>query len=155
MPPVEFDRENFVDMIDEAWPILQAQWFELNINHDIPLALNRDKYRANDEAGLIRIYTARIGGELVGYVCFIVSVVPRYDTSPPQALQDVIYVENSARGAGIGRGLVRYAEAALKAEGAQVVYHHVKVAHPVLRTLLESEGYEVAEWVLTKRLDRS
>lgn len=154
MPPVEYRRENFIDMIDEAWPILQQQWRELNVNHDIPLVLNREKYRANDESGLLRIYTARIAGTLVGYVCFVVAVIPRYDTSPPQALQDVIYVEQSARGAGIGDMLVKFADSALRGEGVQVVHQHVKVAHPALRKLLERNGYEVAEWVLIKRLDR-
>lgn len=149
-----FARENFADMIDEAWPILERQWRELNMNPDIPLALDRDRYRANDESGLLRIYTARVDERLVGYVCFVVSTIARYSKSAPQALQDVIYVEPSARGAGIGRELIDYADYELRAEGVQVVYHHVKVAHPALRNLLESRGYDVHEWVLSKRLDR-
>lgn len=152
MTNLQFARERFVDVIDEAMPILQKQADELNANPELPLAVDQQVYENADEAGALRIFTARIDGALVGYACYQVAVNPHYSTSPPQAVQDVIYVEPSARGAGIGDALIKYCNSMLAFEGVNLDYQHVKVAHPSLRKLLEMNGYEIVEWVLMKRL---
>jgi GNAT superfamily N-acetyltransferase len=152
MPDIQFARESFVDVIDEALPILEAQAAELNANPDLPLAVDREAYQNVDDAGVLRIFTARIDGALVGYACFHVAINPHYSTSPPQSVQDVFYVEQSARGAGIGDGLIKYCNSMLAFEGVNIDYQHVKLAHPGLRKLLEANGYTVVEWVMSKRL---
>ena len=152
MPDLQFARERFVDMIDEALPLLKKQADELNANPDLPLAVDRPAYEAADDAGVLRIFTARIDGALVGYGCFFVMTNPHYCTSPPQSKQDVFYVENSARGAGIGDKLLKYCLSMLEFEGVNLDYQHVKIAHPALRKLLEANGYTMVEWVLMKRL---
>jgi hypothetical protein len=52
----------------------------------------------------------------------------------------------------LGLELVRHVDAELLKENDDVNHYHVKVKHPALKTLLEHEGYEVTEYVLTKRL---
>ena len=148
----EFARERFSDVIDEAMPLLQKQAAELNANPDLPLAVDRDVYNAAEDAGVLRLFTARFSGHLIGYACFSVAVNPHYATSPPQSVQDVFYIEPTARGVGIGDAFIKYCNSMLAFEGVNLDYQHVKIAHPALRKLLEANGYVMVEWVLMKRL---
>lgn len=150
--PLTLQRETFAEVINDARPLLCEHWLEIAHYQDIPLAVNEDNYRRIDAAGLLRIYTARRGGILVGYACFLVDMNSHYMTSK-QAKQDVVYVEQSSRGAFVGIRLLKFADAALKAEGVQVVYHHVKLSHPALGALLKHQGYEPIETIYGRRLD--
>lgn len=150
--PLTLQREAFADVIAEARPLLVEHWLEIAHYQDIPLAVNEPGYSRIDAAGLLRIYTARRGKVLVGYACFLVDSNSHYMTSK-QAKQDVLYVERSSRGAFVGIRLLKFADAALKAEGVQVVYHHVKLSHPALGVLLKHQGYEPIETIYGRRLD--
>lgn len=145
-------RESFADVIAEARPLLCEHYLEIEHYQDIPLAVNEPGYQRIDAAGFLRIYTARRAGILVGYACFLVDYNSHYATSK-QAKQDVVYVEQSSRGAFVGIRLLKFADAALKAEGVQVVYHHVKLSHPALGALLKHQGYEPIEVTYGRRLD--
>lgn len=160
-----FQRERVVDLFDEARPLYEAHYKEIAHFQDIPLQVNEDGYRAMEEAGLLRVYTARDCGELVGYVVFKVGPNLRYMTSL-QALQDILYVDKSRRGLLIGKGLIDHAYARLKAEGCQVVYQHAKAGPEVVAALkalkprhdvgrfFEWTGHELIDLVYGKRLDK-
>lgn len=145
-------RERFAAVIDEALPLLQRHWQEVTHYSDIPLDIDRPGYERIDQAGLLRIYTARDDGKLVGYAAYVVGKNSHYRASL-QARQDVIYVASNLRGAWIGSKLVKYADAMLAHEGVQVVYQHVKLAHPALGRILERAGYEPIETIYGRRLD--
>lgn len=145
-------QETFADVIDEARPLLVEHWQEVAHYQDIPLAVNEPGYQRIDAAGLLRIYTARRCGVLIGYAAFLVDFNSHYSGSK-QAKQDVLYVEQSSRGAFVGIRLLKFSDAALAAEGVQVVYHHVKLSHPALGVLLKHQGYEPIETIYGRRLD--
>lgn len=160
-----FRREKFVDVIDEAEPLLRAHWHEIARFPDIPLDIDQRTYMLAEAAGMLRIFTARVERradvaadravrhlDLVGYAVYIVSVHPHYKGSL-QAKQDVVYVEQASRGRWIGYKLLKYADAELTAEGIEVAHQHQKIAHPALGVILKRLGYEPAEVIWTKRLN--
>jgi len=152
-PAVVIGPEPFGVFWADALPIITRHWREISAWPDIPLSVDVEKYLAVERDGKLRLVTAREDGVLVGYALFIVSPHGHYQGSL-QALQDVFYVDPSRRGYRLGLKLLKASEALLKAEGVQVVHHHVKCAHPALGRLLELRGYDWVERIYSKRLDR-
>ena len=150
--PLKLQRETFADVIADARPLLVEHWQEIAHYQDIPLAVNEAGYQRIDAAGLCASTPRARAGVLVGYACFLVDQNSHYSTSK-QAKQDVLYVEQSSRGAFVGIRLLKFADAALAIEGVQVVYHHVKLSHPALGVLLKHQGYEPIETIYGRRLD--
>lgn len=152
--PLVYAEEAVTDALwNEISPLLVQHWRELSAHLDIPLSVNRGFYEQADREGALCLVTARREGALVGYAAFLIRQNPHYQTSR-QAVQDVLYVHPSVRGGRIGLCLIRAADARLRARGCQVVYHHVKRAHPILGRLLERAGYTPVETIYSHRLDR-
>lgn len=150
-PEVVFAKEPLTDALwDEALPLLFDHWKEVAHYHDIKLNPDRDSYNVNQQVGLLRCFTARQEGRLVGYSLFFVRPHLHYaDTI--FAYQDVIYVDPKARGS-TGYRFICYCDAQLKAEGVNVVTQHIKAAHNFGK-MLERQGYELMDLIYTKRLD--
>lgn len=151
-----------MDLALEAWEDVQPEiaelcklhWEEIALDKDIPLAPDWDAYARLDDAGMLRPYVARNeGGELVGYSVFFVSPAMHYRHSL-QANQDVVFLHPDYRRGRLGMSLLTLAEDSLRAEGVQVIHHHVKQAHPALGRVLERMGYGVADIIYKKRLDK-
>lgn len=147
-----FERERLVDMYDEAIPLLQSHYEEIAFYRDIPLSPNRAIYEASDRSGNLRVYTVRDAGTLIGYGVFAIALAPHYTTSL-QASEDVLYLRQDARGKTIGYRFLAWCDEQLRAEGVQVVSHHVKKHHPALGKLLVNLGYDEQETIYTRRLD--
>ena len=139
-------------LITELEPILVAHYQELSNNIDIPLNPDYDKYKKLYEAGCLVIVTARSGGLLVGYTCFLISPNMHYKTSL-QAYQDAMFVRQDKRKTMLGAGiaLLRESEKVLKARGVQLIQHHVKV-YKDFSPMLERLGYSFVEKIYQKRL---
>jgi len=152
-----YQRELFDAFYLEALPLLERHRLEIAHFPDIPLDVDTDRYRNAEQAGVLRIYTARLNHgpsgplTLIGYAVFLLQHNPHYQSSL-QAVEDVLYVDPDQRRGRTGIELIRFSEAALKREGVQAVYHHVKLAHPTLGILLAKEGYESIETIYVKRI---
>ena len=147
-----FQRERPHELLDEARPLFEAHYKEIAHYQDIPLDINEALYRYWEEQNCLRVYTARYNGDLVGYVAYKVGPNARYQTSL-QALQDILYVEKTKRGALFGKRLLDCSYARLKDEGVQVVYQHCK-ANSTTGKFFELTGHELIDLVYGKRLDR-
>jgi GNAT superfamily N-acetyltransferase len=145
-----------VEPVDHIWhevmPLLERHWAEIAHYSDIPLDVNQRKYNGLHVLGALRVFTLRLFGELVGYAAFIVDRNLHYQGSI-QALQDVVFILPKYRKTGLGRQLLETADATLRAEGVQVVYHHVKHTHD-FGPLLMDMGYESIETIYGRRLDK-
>jgi GNAT superfamily N-acetyltransferase len=129
-------------------------WQEVAHYGDIPLAPDWSMYRAMEDSGALRCYTARLHGELIGYAVFFVRQNMHYSFSK-QAVQDVLFVDKHYRRGTVGTRLIRYADAMLQGESVQVVYHHVKNKPELdFGPLLKRLGYEPIDTIWGKRLDR-
>lgn len=151
MPELQFQRENITGLWEELEPRLRDHWTEIATWLDIDLDPDTDAYAALEEADMLRVFTARTAaGRLVGYAAYFVRSHLHYQHSR-QASQDVLYLAPEYRRGRAGIRLIRYVDAALAAEGVQVVYQHVKAAHD-FGPVLEHEGYFLAEKIYAKRL---
>lgn len=143
-------------LIDEMLPLLRAHWREIATYQDIPLKIDATGYVDAEDAGILRCFTARSTPQanyappLVGYAVYFVRPHMHYCESV-QAVQDVLYLDPSMRG-GAGFRLIAWCDDQLRAEGVQVVHHHVKIAHDFGK-ILERQGYECVERIYAKRLD--
>jgi GNAT superfamily N-acetyltransferase len=151
---ISFSRETLSEsLLEEMKPILEEHYREIAHYQDIPLQPNWKAYWDAHAQNRLRIYIARFHGVMIGYDVVVTQPNAHYETSR-QASQDVLYVLKEHRMEGIGRKLVRFTNEQLAAEGVQVMNHHVKVAHPALGHVLETEGFELVEYIYSKRLDK-
>lgn len=147
-----YRRERAHELWGEIPDLLLAHWEEIATWRDIPLDPDVEGYCKLEDAGVLRCYSARVMGELVGYAVFLVGPNPHYRNSI-QARADVIFVHPDYRHGRVGLRLIQFADRELAAEGVQVVHHHVKNAHPALGQLLERMGYVATETLYERRLD--
>jgi GNAT superfamily N-acetyltransferase len=147
-------EESFSSSWPDAQALIRLHWEEVATDHDIPLSVDVAFYQKAEAAGQLCILTARHGdGAMVGYAMYLISRNLHYSQSL-QAKQDVLYVHPTNRGAMVGIRLIAASERTLRDRGCQVVYHHVKVQHPILGALLARKGYQHVEQIYAKRLDQ-
>ena len=142
-----FQRETFAQVIEEIKPLLDKHWEEIAHFHDIALDPNYAMYRKAEEAGKLRVFTARKDGALVGYAVFITGNLHYQSTST--AMQDILFLLPEHRGF-TGYRLIKFADSELAKEGVQITYHHVKVAHD-FGPLLERMGYVPVDIIYARR----
>lgn len=149
-----FARERLTPHLQqELMPLLLDHWEEIAHYGDIPLCVNWDRYFFLEREGVLRLYTVRDGaGVLFGYSAFMVTFNLHYVESK-QASQDVLYLDEAARGRMVGARFISWCDDELRREGVQVVFQHVKDAHN-FGPLLERLGYERIEAIYGRRLDK-
>ena len=147
----QFAREPLSPAYEEAGDLLRAHWEELAAFKDIPLDPDIDAYRAMEKADMLRVFTVRCEGKLIGYAVYMVRKNPHYK-STKMACSDIVLVEKAHRSMGLGNGLFDFVEASLKAEGVVVIETRSKADHPVLGMLLESRGHVLIDVSHQKRL---
>lgn len=149
---LKFQREIASDaLFEEMTPFFEAHYKEIAHFQDIPLDPDFPQYLLVEAAGLLRIYTARDENNLLlGYAWYFVRPNFHYRTSK-QAYQDILFVSPEKRG--FGEKFIVWCDVQLKAEGVQVVCHHVKEKHN-FGPLLERLGYELTDLLWQKRLDK-
>lgn len=146
-----FQRESARALWPEIMPLLQTHWREIAHYQDIPLDPDVDQYNAADDAGMLRCFTARVDGVLVGYAIYFVRSNMHYRSSK-QAVQDVLFLLPEYRKSRIGIELIKHCDEQLRGEGVQAVYQHVKQSHN-FGPLLERLGYELVDLIYARRLD--
>lgn len=75
-----------------------------------------DQYRALESVGFLKILSAHDSGELVGFLFYILTVLPHY--GKPVAVSESFFVAAAYRSTGAGLGLLKAAEAAALDAGA-------------------------------------
>ena len=148
---VSYGLEPIDGLWDELDPLIREHYEEIAHFKDIPLEPHREAYALMQKAGALRVFTARFGGRLIGYAFFSVAPALHYRSSL-HAHEDVVFVTQEHRRGGVGLVLLKYAHASLKASGVEVIYHHVKLAHPGLGKILESLGFEPIDMIYGKRV---
>jgi GNAT superfamily N-acetyltransferase len=150
---VEFARETLTpELLAESMPLLKAHWAEVAHFKDIPLDPDEEGYLRIQDAGFLRVFTARDPDRrLVGYVVHFVTPNLHY-RGVKHALQDVVFVAPEYRHGGMGMRLIAFADSCLAAEGVVVVCQHIKAAHN-FGPMLERLGYELVDLIFQRRLD--
>ncbi len=148
---VEFYQgERVEDLWDEVMPLLQSHWDEVGYFQDIPFDPNYEYYVNMEAAGVLRNYTVRKGGELIGYCVFIVMPHPHHQGSL-QAATDIVYLDPAHRGRWIAERLLRWCNDQLREEGVEIVFYGVKVARD-FGPILDRMGFPCIEHTHAGRL---
>lgn len=146
---MEFAREFMCPSLsDEIMPLAVEHFKEVDPFTDKKQCTDVRNYE--NASDLIRIFTARINGQLVGYAAFIVSKHQHY-TDSLQAQQDAIYLSPAARKGPAGIAFMVWCDKALADEGVEIIYQgssHKRDIGPVLKRL----GYEPIETLYARRV---
>lgn len=147
-----FQRETLDQAKADGEPLLRRHWIEIAHYLDITYDPQWDKYELLEASGVLRIYTARLDGRLIGYCVFVVGYNLHYRASL-EANEDVLFLAPEHRKGRVGLKLIQFVDAQLKAEGVQLVRRHIKFAHDHF-PLLERMGYEKIDMIVGRRLDK-
>lgn len=139
---VEFRQEFLVTLKDEMIPLLQEDWDEIGDDH-LPFDPDFDTYEELESNNLLRIFTARVEGELVGY--FVVIYVPSLQSKGKLlAINDTIFVSKAHRNKMIGPRLFRFVEKCVKQDGMDRLYVVITEKNDIGDNLLRM-GYNKIE----------
>jgi GNAT superfamily N-acetyltransferase len=148
---VTYQRETIATVCEEIGPMLAAHHAETAMFGDeLPLDPNWSGYEAIEQAGALRVYTAR-NPALVGYsVCFVMRSLHRQVL---EANEDLLYVLPALRGNGVGVRLMRFVERELTAEGVELLARRSKArADLSIASMLEGMHYTPVETIFARRL---
>lgn len=142
---MRFQEESF----SEVWPELseywEANWRETR-DDDSPLKVDIGRYLKADEAGVLKVLTARTdNGKLVGYYGFFLSVHPKAGELFGKV--DSYYLDPDFRGRD-GVRLLKAGEALAKQHGATWMLAATKKHGRIF----ERMGYEVNEILYGRKL---
>jgi DNA-binding Lrp family transcriptional regulator len=151
MSRVAFNLETLAQAKPDGEPLLRRHWAEIAHYQDIPYAPRWEVYETLERAGILRIYTARLDGDLIGYAVYALGYNMHYGSSL-EATEDVLFLVPEQRKGRVGLKLIKFTDALLKVEGVQLVKRHVKFAHDHGR-ILQRMGYEAIDAIYGKRLD--
>lgn len=146
---ITYQEESYEQVVEEIQPLIFAHWEEIASCKD-KIKLNPDfnMYKILNDAGVLRIFTVRDVGRLVGY--FIVICQPHLHYSDHvYAMNDIIYIDPEYRGTTIAFKLLRSVEKRLKKDGVSVLMINMKVHAPFDR-LLEKLQFSNTERVYSK-----
>lgn len=147
---VEFALEAVADVWDEAQPLIRAHGREVRFFAGLEPDLDRDMMVKLDELGLLRLFTARVAGRLVGYAVVFVNRHMHY-RGQVWAVQDALYVLPEHRGRMVLRFLA-WQDDRLTKLGCSVIVRHSTVHRDYTR-VLEHQGYVPLDHGYARRLD--
>lgn len=151
---IQFQRERIHDLWSDLAPLIEQHWREVAYYQDIALKPDTKRYELMEDAGVLRCYTAREDGRLIGYAFYFVMPHLHYADSLT-AMQDVLFIEPEQRKGRLGFKLIAWCDDRLRDERVQVVTHHVKIApHLNFGNLLARMGYEPTDMLWSRRLDQ-
>ncbi len=142
---MKYQEEKISDTLEELKPMLIKHWEELANNKDVrPLDPDYDTYITLNEAGLVRLFTARDdSNRLVGYFIFVVCNNLHYKTWK-HANVDIYYIDPEYRNLGSGSEMVNEVEKWLKSLGVQFITMMDKT-HKSHQSFFTRLGYKMVE----------
>lgn len=147
----EITIEGYDDLISEIRPLLVEHWAEIAVYKDMALDPDFATYKRAADAGRLVNYAVWDNGNLIGYAIFFLTNHPHYRKTL-WARNDLVWLAPQFRNFGVGKALVEFWEADLKARQVDVIHVNSKLAHPALASLLRAFGYADIEVSHQKRL---
>lgn len=137
---------------DEIAPVLAENWLEVASSYPKSrLKPDVDLYLHLDTAGIVRIYTARLDGIIIGYAVILLMAHP-HRTEDLVATVDTLFVLRAYRGGGMAGKLLHQVECQLREAGAKSIAMAGRVGELTLARWLGMAGYRAVETVWEKGL---
>jgi GNAT superfamily N-acetyltransferase len=150
---IQIKLEAMANVKNEIQPLLDVHWELVALNKGaIKLNPDFEEYARLDAAGVLKIFTARDNGVLVGY--FVLTIAKSIHYSDHLfAINDVIFVLPDSRAGATGYKLIQYAEDYCKELGVSVLTLNTKV-HIPFDKLMVHMGFDLIERVYSKFLGK-
>ena len=149
MGDLTFQQETVEEVIDDIKPLVEQHHQESSFISDLPLDPNFDNYFRLEENKVLRVYTARKSGQLVGYAIYIV-MNSTYHRTILEATQSLIFIPKEHRG--FGSSFLKWITEELEAEGVDLVYAHISLSSRTPSALMLRHGFELSDLVYMKRI---
>lgn len=147
---MEYQQEFYLTLRKDLQELIKLHWEEVALNKEA-IKLNPDwsRYEELEQQGIVKCFTAREGGKLVGYFAVIVQRSLHYQDHI-FANNDVLFLHPSHRKGLTGMKLIRFAEKCLKDDGVSLLTINTKT-HLPFDALLKRMGYIHIENIYSKR----
>ncbi len=148
---MEFAREPYSQaLVDEMLPLWREHYEEIASDTYGPLDPNLEAYEMMDKYNVLRIYTIRKEGKLIGYQ--IATITPHLHSKKHlTSSTDLIYVKPDERKGLLGLQFIRWCGEQLLSDGVRVMYMSVNSDHD-FRSLLERAGFKHVDQIYAKKL---
>ena len=145
-------QQEFLDQVEnDILVLIDLHYKEIALNQSkVKLNPDWDIYRALENEGRLRIFTARDNDTLVGYFVVVVGVNMHYKDHT-FACNDIIYLHKDYRKGFAGIKLIKFAKKCLTEDGVSVLTINTKVHQPFDR-VLERLGFNLIERVYSSYL---
>ena len=142
-------HECLASVKEDIKPLIEKHWELVALNQGA-IKLNPDwqQYAKLDAAGILRVFTARESGELVGYCVLVVSRSMHYKDHI-FANNDVTFVLPDHRAGATGYQLLKYAEEHCAENNISCLNINTKV-HIPFDSLLVGMGFNLIERIYSK-----
>ena len=146
---ITYQKELLEDIKEELYPLLFEHYEEIAAYKDkIELAPDWEKYFNLEGSGILKIYTMRDSGKLVGY--YICLVLPNLHYSKDlYSVNDIVLIQPEYRNQKNGINLFMYVENQMRMLGVSVMTMHMKTKLP-FDALCEGLGWDYMERQYTK-----
>ena len=149
---IDFRREAYHPLlIEEMIPLWRNHHDEISVYKDMQLSPDFKIYENAEKMGMLRIYTARHEGTLVGYQIYFVHFHPHYSETK-EAVQDLLFLSKTMRIGFIGYRFIKWVDDQLFADGVAIIYQNVENTHDH-SALLERLGYQEHERKFSRRIN--
>jgi hypothetical protein len=138
------------DLLNDLRPLFKKHFDEVAPIKDFPLNPNYEAYLKFEEWGVLRIFTARKAGHVVGYAIFFVKESLHFKDLF-EAVHDLLFIEKPHRKGMMGYRFIKWCDEQLKGEGVKMVFHHVPHTYD-FSNLLKRLNYELVDFVYGRRL---
>ena len=148
---VVFAREPYsLGLVNEMLPLWAEHWKEIASETFGPLEPNLEFYETLDKYGVLRIYTVRNEGKLIGYQIFNVAMSPM-SKNMLTSNSSLIYITPDERKGLLAKRFLDFCTNQLSIDGVQVVYMSISADHK-LKSLLERSGFRHVDQIYCKKL---
>lgn len=148
---IRYQSDTLYGVVDQLDELIRLHFNEVNIDlEEVPLSPDWKSYAALEHAGLLRIFSAREEGTLVGYCAFFVNYHLHHNKSLV-AVNDCLFLHPDYRKGTCGIKLIKFCEDQLKKLGVDKITWHITVKKD-FRPILHRLGYVDEEVVVTKIL---
>ena len=146
---MKYQQEFLPTVENDIRPLIQKHWEDIALNKDkIKLNPDWDAYYVLEQAGVLKIFTAREGDLLVGYFVVIIQYNMHYKDHL-FASNDIIFLHPDYRKGRTGIKLIQFAEKCLKEDGVSVLSINTKV-HKPFDNLMQFLKFSLVERIYSK-----
>ncbi len=147
---ITYSVESVDGFYASAKQLLLDYWLEADERRDsAEMSLDLGVYRKLESIGMLQIFTAREGEEMLGFVIF--TVAPCQHTGKIKAGSEISYVVPGMRGTGLIDDLFNRAGISLKQDGAEIMFCTLKAEFPH-EEFVKRTGFKHVENVYMKEI---